>query len=295
MNIVRIHGGLGNQLFCYAFAKYLDYIGVPDISLDITSGFESDFYKRSYKLQEFNISLKTINREELKPITIYLESKTLRRIDRFRKLINKNLIYYEKSHLHAEELHIVNDTNYFIGYWQSYIYSDTIFEKLKADLKLQFSNNEDSLNKYVEEFRKFNSVSIHVRYPHAYSGKEVSQKALNLFKTLDFQYYDKAISLIKSKYKSIKFYVFSDNIEYAKSLLKTIKGLIYIEGFNELQDFYLLQNSKHFIIANSTFSWWGARLGESNDSIVICPKNWYLKKYNDLSQLLPQRWVKIQN
>lgn len=292
MKIVRIHGGLGNQIFCYAFALYLFHERNAKVSLDVVSGFKGDFYKRAYKLDNFHISLHQTNDKQVRKFNKILQSKILRTLDRVRKRIGYNLIYFEKSHLEKEDIQIKNEI-YFSGYWQSYKYSKDIIQRLKEELKPKRDLFNSTLNNLANKIESQNSVSVHVRYPHAYSDNKVSKKALEKFNILKQDYYSSAFELLRSKFEGITFYIFSDNIPYAKQLLGDFSDLNYVQGNNEIQDFWLFQHSRHFVIANSTFSWWCARLGEKQNSTIICPGKWYYKQESTLNDLLPNNWIKL--
>jgi hypothetical protein len=108
-------------------------------------------------------------------------------------------------------------------------------------------------------------------------------------------YYQKAIEYIKSQVKTPVFYIFSDDIEWVKSNLLLDKNTVFVghnKGTESYNDMHLMSLCKHHIIANSSFSWWGAWLNASPNKIVVAPKKWFASNQND-QDLIPRSWVKL--
>lgn len=257
--VVRIFGGLGNQLFIYATAKALSLRNKTSLELEVRTGFVRDNYKRSYKLNYFNINDKKCS---------YFSSILFISRKRFISLSNlflKNVLFLNEinpSKFQNELLTINLDKNTFLqGYWQSPLYFKDFENEIKSDLKINLiiSNHNISI---LNEIRKVESVSIHVRridYPNP----------------LKLEYYINAINLISKKLENPAFYIFSDDIDWCKENFDYLKVKYFVENNsqNEIEDFYLMTICNHFIIANSSFSWWGAWLSDHKNKIVIAPLN----------------------
>ncbi|MBO7581397.1 MAG: alpha-1,2-fucosyltransferase [Bacteroidaceae bacterium] len=172
-----------------------------------------------------------------------------------------------------------------VGFWQSseYVCDRSIFifqeEKLSEKTK--------ALQQSIEAG---NSISLHVR-----RGDYLSPKNKNLSNGIcTIKYYEKAIHHMCAHVEEPIFYVFSDDIPWVRDNL-AIHNAVYVshnQGMDSWQDMYLISKCKHHIIANSTFSWWGAFLGTNQEKIVVCPPK--LTNRGDSPDLFPDEWVKIE-
>jgi hypothetical protein len=137
-----------------------------------------------------------------------------------------------------------------------------------------------------------NSVSLHIR-----RGDYLDNP---IFANLSVEYYEKSVDFIKKKYNDAAFFVFSDDLSWAKNNLKLNVSTYYVDvndAKTDYMDLMLMASCKHNVIANSTFSWWGAWLNNNPDKIIIAPRKWYndktkQKKYEN-GALVPNNWVKI--
>ncbi|HSU50429.1 MAG TPA: alpha-1,2-fucosyltransferase, partial [Segetibacter sp.] len=114
--------------------------------------------------------------------------------------------------------------------------------------------------------------------------------------TLNEEYYQKAINKLTSLSPNPTFYIFSDDVEWVKDKLLLKRPAEFITGEvtkNHYEDFYLMSQCKHNIIANSSFSWWAAWLNPNPDKIVIAPKKWFNNAPYNTNDLIPQSWIKL--
>lgn len=145
--------------------------------------------------------------------------------------------------------------------------------------------------KFISDIKDTESVSIHFR-----RGDYVTNKS---YLVLDLKYYYNAVELIRSKLKNPNFYIFSDDIDWVKRNFKNkLKSKITFQDCNlsNIEDLMLMSNCKHNIIANSTFSWWGAWLNKNLDKIVIAPSKFFkddIYNTNLKSTYYPQNWIII--
>jgi hypothetical protein len=288
MIISRIKGGLGNQLFAYAASRRLSIINSDELLLDSYSGFKRDYkFQRKFQLKYFNIPCKTINTK-----TIYLR--------KLQKLISKFLPYNKKFYIEQEfddfderllSLKTNKRTITVDGLWQSELYFADIEEIIRNDLIFTLTNNK-LIQDTIELIEKTESVSIHVRMFGSKGDK----------RNVSSEYYEKAISYFQKSLSNPIFYLFTDNIDYAEDLLSkaninfhNISDKKYHE-INDVAELLLMSKCEHHIIANSTFSWWGAWLAKSRNQKVSYPlpgigNNWC---WNYTGQM-PKNWNPIRN
>lgn len=284
MIIVKIIGGIGNQLFQYAFAKALAQHN-PDVFLDIS---DYRFYDdRQFDLACFHISLPIASEKQVAQFLPVAGRKA--KIQRFfRDVFQKNYLYFQEKQGDFEEniLKKYNENTYFDGYWQSYRY----FEGINLKNDLTFKTKALEQNKiFIEKIQNSKSVSLHIR-----RGDYVNKADVNkIFRVLELDYYKKSIELISQKI-SPHFFVFSDDIDWAKEHLQTGFPQTFIDTQNpNFEDLRLMSLCKHHIIANSSFSWWGTWLNKNDNKIVLCPKKWYNENTLSNPYLIPDKWIKI--
>lgn len=292
--ILRVKGGIGNQLFCYAAAKRLAEKSNSELVLDNISGFINDKYKRSYMLNHFAINTRIANPDELLEPFSRIRRKVLKWMSKNK--INKNVCYFEQIGNDFDEgllNYNFKKTLYLEGYWQSELYFKDIEPIIRSEFKI--TPPKDELNIEIgEQILNCNSVCIHVRW------FDSPDSETNLFQNnIQKEYYRKAINYIVSKTSDVIFFVFSDFPNETKDFLSLdvncVKYINHNSGDdNAYADIWLMSLCKHFIISNSTFSWWGAWLSEYKSKIVIAP----LEEKNGESAwgfkgLIPNEWIKI--
>lgn len=280
-----ICGGLGNQLFQYAMAYSLAKKSGKELVLD-TSNYQRD-KKRRYCLDYFNISA---TETKLNGVGFGIRYR-----DRVLRYALYKLGLYpdwqwvkEKEELKFDLLDFSKKI-YLEGYWQnvSYfeMYSENILEQFSLrNLDLSYVKN------LVAQVRSTNSICIHIR-----RGDYVSdQKTNRIYDICGKDYYLQGMQEIISSVESPEFFVFSDDIEWVRSNFK-INDLIlnYVEIGNienvDLYEFYLMTQCRHHIIANSTFSWWGAWLSRMDDKQIVI----YPKSTNYKFPVSPSGWQRI--
>ncbi len=289
MVIVNLIGGLGNQMFQYAAARRIAYVNNTELKLDISSF--TAYKLHSYSLNNFSI-LESIASK--KDIAIYKNLKGIY------KLINKFKIkclpYYKCSYLREKNYHF--DSNilkvpgnvYLEGYWQSEKYFNDIKEIIHQEFCVKY--NLEARNKELAKvINDCESVSIHIR-----RGDYVKNKTTNqVHGVCSLDYYYKAIDIILEKCKNPYFFVFSDDHEWVKKNIKLKKKIIYIEhnsAEKNYEDLRLMSLCKNNIIANSSFSWWGAWLNTNPNKIIMAPKKWFNNNLNT-TDLIPKNWIII--
>jgi len=176
----------------------------------------------------------------------------------------------------------IEDNSFLNGYWQSEKYFSEIDELIREDLKIEDNLKNYIINKYP--ILNKNTVSLHVR-----RGDYI--KSNNYHPIQDINYYERAYDIIDDK--SINILVFSDDIEWCKENIK-FDNITYIEGEKNIVDMYIMSLCTHNIIANSSFSWWGAWLNKNENKKVIVPKNWFGPQVDLYTgDMIPKKWIII--
>ncbi len=296
MIVVNVIGGLGNQMFQYAFAYSVSQKLKQPFRLDVTD-FETYWHPQNssscwhpYQLNIFQI------KNELPPHTIKLKEKNLlnKAIMKLKTIKRKFLTegYYQEPHYHFDEnvFNIQKDA-YFVGYWQSECY----FEGYRDELLKQFMLKV-LIHVKTQEYKKAilsrNAVSLHIR-----RGDYVSDANTNNFHGIcSLEYYQKAVKYMNQISTEVCFYIFSDDLDWAKDNLNFVDNKIFVELDENVPDYeemYLMSCCKHNIIANSSFSWWGAWLNQNIDKKVIAPKQWFPDSSIDTKDLIPKTWIRL--
>jgi hypothetical protein len=288
-------------MFQYAVARHLAIKNNTELKMDI-SFFNNvgDNTYRKYRLDNFNIEENFLSKKELKKIKRNnfhgqsLMQRILRKIfiklENRKPLIEKTYITEPSPAFEKKILEIRTKKNiYLYGNWQSEKYFKNIKDIIIKDFSLKREMTEKT-KYFLSKIKKSESVSIHIRRGDYV--KNIKTKEYHGICSLD--YYKKAIKLTEEKIKNPVFFVFSDDIEWVKNNLKTKNPLTFVSGNNmpDYEEMVLMSKCDHNIIANSSFSWWGAWLNSNPNKIVIAPKKWYNAPV-ETKDLIPNKWITI--
>lgn len=294
MVIVRLTGGIGNQMFQYAAARRAAFVNNASLKMDL-GGFDDPGQgtKRSYELDAFLISGKTALPTEVAALKYYRQNPFIRRLPIFFK---KRIFHYNKTHIiekHYDfdpEILSLKGNVYLDGYWQSDKYFKDIETLLRTEFSFRYEPGGQNLH-YTDLIQASESISLHVR-----RGDYVSSTKTNAFHGVcSIEYYREAINRIKTQISAPVFFVFSDDIEWAKSNLPLSHGAYFVDcnGTDHgYEDMRLMSLCKHHIIANSSFSWWGAWLSTNPGKIVFAPQRWFSATL-ETKDNIPELWVRI--
>ena len=290
MILVELNGGIGNQMFQYAAAKSLALHHKKELRLDITPSHDKTMPKelkqRPFDLHYFNLPDLIANKGDIKS---FIPKTYLEKISEKTKPNHKRKIYREPFFHYDSNFYNAGQSVYLKGLWQSEKY----FHRFKNEIRKAFEFNNDTIKEFTAFTGKLstqNSVSIHIR-----RGDYLAKISLEVLGLLPSDYYSRGIELIRSKIPDPVFYFFSDDINWVKDHLQ-ISQATYVStniAKTHIEDLYLMSRCKHNIIANSSFSWWGAWLNNSPDKIVIAPGKWFNKGPKDTQDLVPDEWIKI--
>lgn len=290
--IARVFGGIGNQLFIYAASRRLALVNQAELVLDDVSGFRFDPYRRQYELGHFHIPCRTATSgERLEPLA-KLRRYLLRTQGRAAGFASSR--YVQEQGIDFDQRLLgkrVSGTLRIEGYWQSYKYFSDVEPLIRQEL--QIIPPQDAVNQRLAcEIRDKTSVAVHVRFFDApEAGVDNNTPA---------DYYSKAIKELNSRVPDAHFYIFSDRPTEARALIplpdQRMTVITHNKGDeNAFADLWLMTHCKHFVIANSTFSWWGAWLSGHQAKCVIAPG--FVKRHGVSSWgfdgLLPDDWIRL--
>lgn len=290
--IVKLNGGLCNQIFQYAFARAVSHQNKTDFRLDI-SAFGNYYHYDPYGLSPFNIQEKLAKDSDMAGF-VWIR-KHARFFDfiyhklRFKHVL-KHWYYLEKGMLYDPEV-FSSRASYFEGFWQTEKYFKNISEEIRKEITLKSPLSPHSI-KMQSLIENSNAISLHVRrYQHE------NLKPWHGFCTPE--YYLEAIKIIAQKTTAPHFFIFTDDYEWLETnLIDKLRSTGYpftsIGKNPNYEDLMLMAKCRHHILANSSFSWWGAWLNPRRDKIVIAPKQWFAHApKNNTRDLLPDGWLKI--
>ena len=295
MIYIQLNGGLGNQMFQYACGKSLAQKNETELYLytkllnkkKIIGGNTA----RTFELDIFNINEFDIS---------YIKKSTIF----FKRIINamsykfgldrvqSSKYFVERQFSFNKNISIIVNECFISGYWQSPLYFSQIESIIKEDFQFPTLKNSNNID-LAKKIKESNAVSIHIR-----RGDLLNSKAHVTHGTCSINYYNKAISYVSKKITNPVFFVFSDDIAWVKLNLKFEAKRYYVSGNNNKNsyvDMQLMSRCKHNIIANSSFSWWGAWLNSNPGKIVISPRQWFKNKImnEQTNDLIPAKWIRL--
>lgn len=300
MIAVNVNAGLANQMFHYAFGRGLINKGYDVFFDQINFRYRKEWIFENIRLQDAfpNIEIKEMPKGKFKWICIHETnkvSKGLRLIMiNFHNLIGDEKYIFETDYGYISDIEGKITKNCILKvFWQSEKY----FAHCKDDIRKQFSFlpfDEKKNIAIMNKMEKENSVAIHLRKGADYLQSELMGKGL-----CGVEYYIKAIEYIKQNVDNPVFYVFTDNPEWVKNNLPKFDYILVdwneVAGKKNFRDMQLMSCAKHNIIANSTYSWWGAWLNPNPNKIVIGPTKFFnpINKFFSSSDIMCEDWVRI--
>lgn len=301
--IARLVGGIGNQLFVYSIARRIAIENNAELVLDIFSGFAYDIeHKQYFHLDRFNTKNAVFAGEGSEYVLSRPKRFIIRLINRLLPFRRRFFITQEGRNFDSRLLDIqFKHKLYLEGYWQSELYFKSAESIIREELAI--IPPEDQKNKDLSVvIKNCNSVAIHLRYFDNEEAKMSAKGAPDLINGHSFleEYYSQSISKIKTFIQDPHFFIFSDKPEFsARFAEKNNINFTVIDhntGYkNAYADLWLMSLCKHFIIANSTFSWWGAWLSSNKEKMVFVPGTFNDKALDAWSfpGLIPEGWFEL--
>lgn len=286
MVITHLKGGLGNQMFQYAcgYALAKDFNSIHKLDTSYYTSIPSNHTKRTFELSLFNISSPVLKESDLERI---LSKKT--KLDKYLDDI-KSKFYTIFTGFYPIEKYFGVENLYLDGYFQS----EKFFVKYRDYILKEFSLNGNQGEAYNRISKKITnekrSISMHIR-----RGDYVTDiKASKHHGVLGVEYYKKGLNILNIR--NPKIFVFSDDIDWVRKEFTFLPKDTYFVSkhhFNSAQEIILMSLCKHNIIANSSFSWWGAWLNQNNKKNIIAPKRWTQSILAVNTDITPKDWYRI--
>lgn len=295
MIIVQLKGGMGNQMFQYALGRVLSLRHGVELGLDARylgkkPAWNNDTV-REYCLGSFCVAGRLVTSLEV-PLPYKITNPLFARL--FDRAIGVFLptkdIAIERGHGFEGAALASGPNAYLSGWWQSYKYIEGCEDVVRADFSFR-----EALPGHIEtlghEILAQHSVCVHVR-----RGDYVGNTKHD---TVTIEYYRKALELLRAKGATLSvLYVFSDDVAWCKEHIQfDTPSVVFVgpeyTGVKDTGHLYLMSQCKHFIIANSSFSWWAAWLSENPEKVVIAPKRWFNDDTIDTSDLTPPSWIRL--
>ena len=299
MIFLKLTDGMGNQMFQYAYARYLQSIYGGRIYLDITK--LGNKHVRSYALSYFKLNKDVV----IPPLFLQYASRLYTKIVRlfFNRILRVSLRsekgystfirflgYYTSDE--PIKYYAFKRTIYPIKFVRGFFQSPKYFENIKALIQTEFELKvaiSPELNNLKKELDSVNSVCLHIR--------RGDFALYDRFQICNEAYYQQGIEYMKSNVNNPVFYIFSnthEDIEWIKQNIHLNGDIRYVDMENkDIEDFYLMQQCKHFILSNSTFSWWAAYLARHKRKIIVAPSPW-IKNENNVEDIYDKDWKIIE-
>ncbi len=297
MIVVRLMGGHSNQLFQYALGRKLSKKLNTELVLDLSwfKDFADVDTPRFYELGCYPLVARTT--ENLEGLNVVDPRQTITKTEKLKRKMrvgNSIWMYYEDGQGFQPKVLKVPDNTLLVGYWQTEEY----FKDIRSNLLKELEPTTQISKKNSEIIKKINStesVWMHIR-----RGDYLTNKAAKKFHGLkDLNYYKKALATLtkklpRDKVENIHIFVCSNDIPWCKKNLDFPYPITYIENDLGSDDMRTAKHCKHDILANSSFSWWGAWLNQNADKIVIAPKIWFEdRKANKEIDIIPDNWIRV--
>jgi len=293
MIVVKLIGGLGNQMFQYAAGRSLALFHRTELLLD-TSSLKGDsggaYTARNYELVDFKIDAEIADKKEV--VLFNFESSKI--ITKFKSLFPrffKKIHFNESQSFFHKQFFKLPKSTYLDGYWQNERY----FSSIRGILINEFDIKEKSpaYKTVLAQITSCNATSVHVRH-----GDYVTLTSANtLHGVLPLAYYSSAVEHFTKLDKNAVFFVFSDDLNWCREHFVFIKNLNFVDGsklgLSSKEELLLMSHCGHNIIANSSFSWWAAWLNTNAGKNVVAPQNWFNSGQKQPEELIPKDWIRL--
>lgn len=293
--LVKLNGGLGNQMFQFALAsviasKHNSTILIDNNLFKLTKK-KSGHTPRNYELGVFGIEKPSASEKDI----LYFEQLSF--LNKIRRELHLNYpeICFEKNFSYNFKLKESKPPVYIRGFFQSYKYLKGFEDMLQERFRFPEESLDDLNKSLLNKIILTNSVSVHIR-----RGDYVEDKITQEFHgTCSLEYYKEAIGTFRNNNMEYEYFFFSDDIDW---VVKKFRDLPVKKTFidhnterDSWKDMFLMSKSKHNIIANSSFSWWAAWLNKNPQKIVITPKIWFsnYEKEKHTYDLIPNKWIRL--
>lgn len=289
--IARVEGGLGNQMFQYAAARSLaDRLGC-DLALDLRGLHENG--DREYMLDRYSIRATIASEADLMELPRWRPSR-IRRVrsnlsQRYPRLFSF-AAFWPKTFAYDPRFERISRPSYLIGYWQSEKYFAWNRPRILRDLSLLRPIEDSPL---LDRVRNTMSVSLHIRRGDYVTNPD----AAKFHGVCDMSYYERAIDALTNRFPDLEVFAFSDEPQWVLDHLRLPVPVHVVTDRPSCEahiDLELMTNCRHHVIANSSFSWWGAWRCQSPGQIVYAPGRWFADEETDTSDVVPVHWIRLK-
>lgn len=285
--IIRLTGGLGNQMFQYAVGRTTSLKARTSLKLDISS-YANDKFGRHYSLDIFNIKATLATPQEiekLRPVENFFTRKSPR-LFRLLSFLSKT---YINEDLNGGVIPQNMSQLYLDGYWQNEKYFVDYGDQIRQDFQLKPRPDKQVAN-YLKKIKSTNSVAIHIRRGDYVSNTRIARSV----GICGIRYYQRAMKFVTKHVNNPVFFIFSEkeNFAWIKAKLIIEPPFLFVNN-DDFEDLRLISSCKHNIVANSSFSWWGAWLNNNPKKIVVAPDPWLAKESKSSVIIVPHQWVKL--
>jgi hypothetical protein len=298
MVIVKLLGGLGNQMFQYAAGRSLSIRHQAAFRLDLRTYERSGndgYTPRRYALGHFNIRADLATEADIESVRGPPRKGLARIVTALNRRINplhRPSVFTEPPYqpYNPRIVRTAPDV-YLAGYWQSEKYFAGIRDVIRREFTVKEEPGPQS-RVVADQIARMASVSIHVRRGDYVSDPDIHR----IHGILGLDYYRQAADWVASKVAGAHFYCFSDDPGWVRENLRLAYPLTFVDhndASRDYDDLWLMSLCWHHIIANSSFSWWGAWLGATSGKVVVAPRQWFRDPGMDTSDLVPDSWIRI--
>lgn len=289
MKIVKIKGGLGNQLFQYSFAKLIQKKTGDEVKLDLSEYENLNDPVRSPRILKFNIDLPLATAGDRRKICKFDHSSKRGTFSYKAKIaaeakLNKRY-FFEKNRAYRDVDRLLR-YDFFDGYWQSWRYVDDVWTDLKDQLTAKETLAADT-NKEINQVRSENSVFVGIRRG------DYLQVNPQHYGSFGQDYYKKAMEMVVELIPNPVFYIFSNDIAWVKKNMDFSSFTVRYRDkvLDDFDEFLVMANCHHAIIPNSTYHWWGARINWNEDKVVLAPDKWF--QDDKPIDIVPPYWKRV--
>ncbi len=290
MIVVRLSGGLGNQMFQYAAGCEVACRLKTQLVLDGSEFDVPGYHHLSIVHQRIEAQFYDSRTMPSRPGR-FGDSWPRRLLQRFRTGQPTLHFVRERGQLWTDLLERAVDHSYLQGYWQSERFFSGVREKLVREFRPARPLNEQD-HAVLDAMAESNSVLVHVRRGDYVSNTRANQ----VHGTCDTAYYTKAVKRLSDEFGELHLFVFSDDPRWCRENLQFDHPVTFVDhndASRNCEELWLMQHARHFVIANSSFSWWAAWLGDFPGKRIIAPKPWYRDSGRDEGDLIPASWERI--
>jgi hypothetical protein len=294
MIISKIMGGLGNQMFCYAAGRAAALRNGVELKLNISGYPDAD--GRSYELWRYGIQAGTASHFEIEGFRKHDAKRPWNRLIRntcFWRTYGQTRHFRQRGYAFDPEFVKIGNHAKIDGLFQSELFFQSAASEIRRELRLKDEHLDEANHNMAERMRSCESVSLHVRRTDYVQHPQYSR----IVEPCSMDYYHKALKLIDHQVVKPSVFVFSDEPEWCRANLPlpNTSTIVDLNGPDKpCLDMHLMSSCKHHIVANSSFSWWGAWLAQSECQIVIAPSPWLRPDSGlDDRDIVPKRWISL--